>query len=193
MGEQNSSSPSSIPPDLHAILEAQKNAILSAVDTQIQGLQSNLLKAQTDLASQKASEMQPENHVFKKKGNERQFNFNRKVIRTSTAAIKALERGNIGKAKEELNEGISLLNNRQKIIKLADKYEFGWATVQECVYVMIWPTVKQTPQKLKAEKRAAAKFKSLQEKKRCFQCEKRGHWASSCPSKDKLLSSGSKY
>ena len=43
----------------------------------------------------------------------------------------ALESGNIGKAKEELNECISLLNNRQKIVKLADKSEFGWAMVQE--------------------------------------------------------------
>ena len=86
MGKQNFSSSSSIRPDVNAILEAQKNAILSAVYTQIQGLQSNLLKVQTDLASQRASEVQPENHVFKKKGNERHFKFKRKVIRTSTAA-----------------------------------------------------------------------------------------------------------
>ena len=125
--EQDSSSSSSLPPGFHAILEAQENAILSAVDSQIQGLQSNLLKAQSDLASQIASELQPENYsyVFKKKGNEQQFNFNRMMIRTSSAAVKALESGNIGKAKEELNEGISLLINRQKIIKLADKSEFG--------------------------------------------------------------------
>ena len=123
--EQESSSSSSFAPGFHAILEAQKNAILSAVDSKIQGLQSNLLKAQTDLASQIASEVQPENYVFKKKGNEQQFNFNRKVIRTSSAAVKSLESGSIGKAKEELTEGISLLSNRQKILKLADKSELA--------------------------------------------------------------------
>ena len=53
------------------------------------------------------------------------------MIKRSSAAVKALESGNIAKAKEELNEGISLLNNRRKIVKLADKSEFGWATVQE--------------------------------------------------------------
>ena len=118
------------------------------------------------MASQIASEVQPENYVFKNKGDEQQFNFNRKVIRTSTAVVKALESGNIGKAKEELNEGISLLTNRQKIIKLADKSEFGWATVQEHVCDDLVDDEADVSKIKKAAKRAAAKFKSFQEKKR---------------------------
>ena len=208
------------------------------VNTQIQGLLCNLIKAQTDLASQIASEVQPEtSFVFKKKGNEQQFNFNRKVIKRGSAAAKALESGNVGKAKKELNEGISLLNNRQKIVKLADKSEFGWATVQEYVCDDLDDDEADALKIKKAEKRAAARLKTLQEKKKksgtkfsfsaplpnsasifggvsgsfppagsyfrpqgrysgnifrdsdlCFRCGKSGHWASSCPSKDKLFS-----
>lgn len=88
------------------------------------------------------------------------------MIRTSTAAVKALENGNIGKAKEELNEGISLLTNRQKIIKLADKSEFGRATVQEHVCDHLADDEADACKIKKAETRAAAKLKSLQEKKR---------------------------
>ena len=85
-----------IPSDLHAILETQKNVTLSAVNTQIEGLQSNLLKAQTaDLESQIAFKVQPETYVFKKKGNEQQFNFNRQVIKRNLA----FESGNSDKAK----------------------------------------------------------------------------------------------
>ena len=131
--EDSAGASTSISPELSAVLEAQKNAILSAVNSQIQGLQTNLLQAQSDLAVQIATDLQPDNYVFKKKGNEQQFSFNRKVAKTSNSALKALEGGNIPKAKEELNKGISLLNNRQKIIKLADKSEFGSATVQEYV------------------------------------------------------------
>ena len=55
------------------------------------------------------------------------------MAKTSDTALNTLESGNIPKAKEELNKGISLINSRQKIIKLADKLEFGCATVQEYV------------------------------------------------------------
>ena len=77
-----------------------------------------------------------------------------------------MESGNIGKAKEELNEGLSLLNNRHKIIKLADKSEFCWATVQEYVCDDLADDDADASNIKKAEKIAAAKFKSLQEKRR---------------------------
>ena len=152
--------------ELAVVLDAQKNAILTAVNAQIQGLQTNLLQAQSDLAVQIASDLQPDTYVFKKKGNEQQFNFNRKVAKTSGTALKALESGNIPKAKEELNKGISLINSRQKIIKLADKSEFGWATVQEYVSDELADDEADASKIKKAEKRAAVKIKTLQEKKR---------------------------
>ena len=88
------------------------------------------------------------------------------MIERSSAAVKALESGNIGKAKEELNEGISLLNNRQQIVKLADKSEFGWATVQEYVCDDLADDEADASKIKKAEKRAAARLKTLQEKKK---------------------------
>ena len=115
-GNASGDSSGAVSPAVLAVLNAHKDAILTAVNTQIQGLQSNLLKAQSDLASEIASEVQPDSYVFKKKGNEQQFKFNQKVVKKSVSALKALEGGNVSKAKEELNEGISLINNRQKII-----------------------------------------------------------------------------
>jgi hypothetical protein len=165
-GARDSLPTNAISADLGAILEAQKNAILSAVNSQIHNLQSNLLSAQADLSTQIVSEIQPDTYAFKKKGNEQQFNFNRKVIQKSRSALKALEGPNIAKAKEELSEGISLLNNRQKIIKLADKSEFGWATVQEYIDDELADDEADASKIKKAEKRAAARIKSLQEKKR---------------------------
>ena len=69
MGSEQETS-GSLSPELAVVLDAQKNAILIAVNAQIQGLQTNLLQAQSDLAVQIASALQPDTYVFKKKGNE---------------------------------------------------------------------------------------------------------------------------
>ena len=199
-------------PELSAVLDAQKNAILSAVNSQIQGLQTNLLQAQSDLAVQIATDLQPDNYVFNKKGNEQQFSFNRKVAKTSNLALKALEGGNIPKAKEELNKGISLLNNRQKIIKLADKSEFGWATVKTLQEKKSKTSPKGSSSALSSSSASRVggtfssfppatsyfrpqgryPYNSFRGLDMCFRCGKRGHWANMCPTKDKPLSSGSK-
>ena len=83
-------------------------------------------------------------YALKTKGNEQQFSFTCKVAKTRRAAWKALESGVIPKAKEEPNIGISLITTRQKIIKLADKSEFGWATVKS-TFLMNCPTTRLTP------------------------------------------------
>ena len=88
------------------------------------------------------------------------------MAETSGAALKALESGDIPKAKEELNKNISLINTRQKIIKLADKSEYGWATVQEYVSDELADDEADASKIKKAEKRAAVKIKTLQKKKR---------------------------
>ena len=79
---------------------------------------------------------------------------------------KALESGNFGKANEELNEGISLLTNRQKMIKLADKSEFRFPSVQEYVWDDLADDEADAAKMKKAEKRTAAESKFLQDKKR---------------------------
>ena len=163
-GQPSSAAPT--PTDLGDILEAQKQAILSAVNSQIQNLQTNLLTAQAELSSRIAAESQADTYAFKKKGNERQFQFNRTVIKKNHAALHALEGSNVAQAKEELAAGMSLLHNRQKLIKLADKSEFGWTTVQEYIDDELADDEADASKIQKAEKRAGARVKSLQEKKR---------------------------
>ena len=89
----------------------------------------------------------------------RMFKFNQKVIqKTINAALSALEGPNVAKAKEELAEGMSLLHNRQKLIKLADKSEFGWATVQEYLDDELADDEANASKIKKAEKRAHSKI-----------------------------------
>ena len=70
---------------------------------------------------------------FKRKGNELQYKFNAKLQDSFEEAKSHLEVNAIDKAKETLAEGTSLLAERQKLILLADKSDFGWKTVDEYV------------------------------------------------------------
>ena len=86
-GAAFSASSGVVSPNILAILDAQKNAILTAANTQIECIQNYLFKAQSDLASQIASEVQPNSYVFKNKGNEQQFKFNQKVVMRNVSAV----------------------------------------------------------------------------------------------------------
>ena len=66
-------------------------------------------------------------------GNEKQFKFNQSVEARFDSAISAIEKKKPDKAKKELEEGKKLLSERQKLIKLADRSECGWATVSAYV------------------------------------------------------------
>ena len=70
-------------------------------------------------------------HRFKKKANEDQFRFNLKLWDTLEEAQASCSMQKLDKVKEFLDKGEKLLCERQKHILLADKSNFGWATVQE--------------------------------------------------------------
>ena len=165
MGEREGAVGGAISLELQAVLDSQKDSILQAVNAQFSGLKSSLLQQQADLTTQFASKVEAaEKYTFKKKGNEQQFKLNQKVGKRSERALKALESGNADKVKEELKKGILLLKERQKLIKLADKSEFGWSTINEYVDDELAANEVDAKKIKKAEKRAADKLKSVQEK-----------------------------
>ena len=68
---------------------------------------------------------------FKKAGNKKQFQHEARVLSTLQQADSALAVADMEKAKQLIQQGIVLVKRRIKLIKLADKSEYGWATVKE--------------------------------------------------------------
>ena len=161
--------------DLKTLLATQKEAILSSVNERISGLQETILKQQEDLASK--IEAEEGSYQFKKKGNEQQYKINSKVLKANAKAIRAIDSGDSARAKEALKEGTDLLNKRQKLIKLADKSEFGWATINEYLDDELADDESDARKIKKAEKRASDKAKASQDKKR--KLSKTNHQSSS--------------
>ena len=73
--------------------------------------------------------------ILKKKTHEKQFEFNSSVMDkledAETSLEKAPECPPVVKAREAIKEGNKLLKFRQKLIRIADRSEYGWATVEE--------------------------------------------------------------
>ena len=71
--------------------------------------------------------------VFKRKTHEKQHCFNEEVREKISSAANSLDSAPpaVERAKEALREGERLLVARQKAIRIADRSEFGWATVDE--------------------------------------------------------------
>ena len=73
------------------------------------------------------------NFEFKRAGNKKEFDSNHSVGEQLADAHQALQSNNQdnGKALEAVQRGIQLINRRNKLIKIADSSENGWATVNE--------------------------------------------------------------
>lgn len=118
--------------------------------------------------------------TFKKKGNEKQHQFNEKVKDKMEAATRCLSSTPpaIEKAKEALQEGEQLITARQKLIRIADRSEFGWTTVSEYEEDELADGLDDEKRLYKAELRAGRKVKVMKAKfnKKKKDYEKPQHW-----------------
>ena len=117
---------------------ATVNTILEAMKK----MQDELLvvrRGQEEAAERSERMARKESYTFKRKMNELQFQFNDKVadkVAAAAAVIGKVEPASgsskalLDRAEKELNEGMDLLVHRQKVFKLVDRSEAGWAVVE---------------------------------------------------------------
>ena len=116
--------------ELIEILAKSQEKILSCVDSKLQDLKRSISEDQEDCVRSVVKKVKEDQSIsWKKVGNEKQFKFNDSLETKFDSAIAAIDKKKLDKAKQELQEGKKLLAERQKLIKLADRSECGWATV----------------------------------------------------------------
>lgn len=102
-------------------------------DTKLDNLKRELVLEQ-DAASEKLTKkLKTSDYTFKKKGHKKQTDFNNELKEKLENADNALTKvpPNVEKAREELRDGKQLVDNRNKLIRIADTSEAGWAAVDE--------------------------------------------------------------
>ena len=118
--------------------EAEKmDLLLSSMQTMQEQMKA-MQKGQEETCMRLARQSHKDSYVFKKKGNECQYKANKEVKERLEVAASYLDRvkavsgkEHLNLAKKEIAKGTSFLARREKLIKLADRSESGWAVVEE--------------------------------------------------------------
>ncbi|VDH99940.1 Hypothetical predicted protein [Mytilus galloprovincialis] len=196
------------------------NSITTVMDSRLSSFQSNLQQSQQEISQTqiaKLEETMTNNYSFQRKGNENQYRHEVKVLsklKEAKASLEAPELGidSVRTAKMKIIEGIDLVCERQKLIKLADSSQLGWKVVSEYVANPIADDSEDEKKMMRAQSRAERKSKAEKVKKgkprptpysrnpeketksvkpgRCFKCGNKGHWVDECPDmKNKISNS----
>ena len=155
-------------PNIQAEIERQQSQLLEKLST-IFDSKIDSMKRQLEDVSTKAHESQmselkrmrfAEPRSFKKKGHERQYKHNEKVKTAVTEAKVATLARKQDACIAKLDEGIELIDGRQKLILMADRSDFGWKTVGEYLDNELADNDEDAKKMKKAEKEAQRKIYS---------------------------------
>ncbi|CAB4043372.1 Hypothetical predicted protein, partial [Paramuricea clavata] len=134
--------------------------VTTLIENEIQRNNHTLLESTKSLLDSSVQQLKrlkySEPHSFKKKANEDQHKFNTKVIDSLAEVSDVLAKRETTEAQDHLQKGEHMLNERQKHILLADKSEFGWATVHEYKKHELGEDSEDEKRILKSEIRAKA-------------------------------------
>ena len=117
-----------------------------------------------------------EQYTCKRKGNQQQLDHSLQVLDKLDEAADALKHKSYEKVKAALESGTELVSKRVKAIKLADKSEFGWATVNEYLSDELASDSDDEKRIFRAERRAERKINK--EKRRRSRSDEKGSGSS---------------
>ena len=157
-----------------ALDEASRSAMKALVNESIANLTDNLTDVferrlgafATKFSAQNSSTVtnavkkaRLDRYICKRKGNQQQLDHVHDVLETLDDATDALTVGARKRVKRSLEEGTKLVSKRIKAIKLADKSEFGWLTVNEYLSDELASDSDDEKRMYRSEKRAERKVK----------------------------------
>ncbi len=107
------------------------NFLDSKLDAKLDSLKREISEESTLNLNSAVKRAKYSTRDFKREGCKKQHRHNEEVKDKLEEAISSIDSGKIDKAKQLLEEGIQIIDKRQKVVKIADNY--GWDTVQAYV------------------------------------------------------------
>ena len=150
-----------------------RDSVRSIINDSVADLTSNLSSVieakfgelKTEISATPTVSLVGDQFNFKNKGNKQQYLHESRVLESLRLADNALGSSDVVKAKAALQEGMSLVKKRIKLIRLAEKSEFGWATVNEYLSDELASDSEDEKRLFRSEKRAERRLKQAQIKR----------------------------
>lgn len=157
----------------NTIIKQLKGDIRDEIQKQFSSAKRELQRVATpsdatvdELAERAAKKARADAPIFKRKGNQKQYEHNRDVLEEVSGAISFLDSGEVDKAKQRMQDGKKLIVKRQKLIKIADREEDGWDVVKFYESDDLASNSEDEKDIFKARRQAAAEKKKVTDKKR---------------------------
>ena len=169
MATGGESSYSAVTDDQFGQLMAAIRSSQERIDHKLAEFRAEVKQGQEDAAAKALKRVRHDKpYSFRRKGNEEQSSFNEKVEEVVLEAQAELadvrDSPAVDRAREALTEGTKLLAERQKLIKIADRSEYGWGVVAEYTADELADGSDDEKRLEKAEK--AAERKALKRKRK---------------------------
>ena len=139
--------------------------ISSLIDTRFDNFKKQFTEENSSSVEAAVKRAKRARFVFQSKGNEQQFEHAESVLDKLESAKDALNANALSKAKPAIEEGIALVTKRMKVIKIADKSQYSWATVQEFLSDELASDSEDEKRLFRSERRAEKKVKKAKKKR----------------------------
>lgn len=149
-------------PAIQTEIERQQAKMLDKIsaimDTKMDSMKRQLEESSNSQMTELKRIRFSEPRTFRKKGHEQQYKHNEQVKTTINEARAAVSSEKRDECIAKLDEGIELIDQRQKLILIADRSEYGWKTVGEYIDNELAENDDDAKKMKKAEKEAQRKI-----------------------------------
>ncbi|KAK3703412.1 hypothetical protein QZH41_003907 [Actinostola sp. cb2023] len=147
---------------IQAAVDRSFGQLSKVLDDKLKLFATRFAKESSSAIKKVVNKSKQENFTCKRKGNQQQFEHCQQVLEKFDDALESLGSRSFNNLKRSLEEGSQLVAKRIKAIKLADKSEYGWLTVNEYLSDELASDTDDEKRIYRSEKRAEKKAKDKQ-------------------------------
>ena len=140
----NDVSGTAISPSITGLIKSSvaESNLTQVIEDRLGGFAKRFSEENSSTVEQAVKKARRESYTCKRKGNQQQLDHAVQVLDKFDEASDALKAKSYDKVKAALDSGTEVVSKRIKVIKMADKSDFGWSTVNVNTFRTSW---LQTP------------------------------------------------